>query len=52
MLTMLNPANRRMDFKRQEERDNHISGLTEDGNVRIVRGHIPKGKRRPGRPKK
>jgi hypothetical protein len=38
--------------KGREEWNNHISRMTEDGFVRVVRDNSPKSKRRPGRPHK
>jgi hypothetical protein len=50
MLAVRNPANRRTGFK--TARRTGQSYIRIDGNVRIVRDDIPKGRRRPGRPKK
>jgi hypothetical protein len=38
--------------KGREEWNNHISRMTEDRIVRVVRDNSPKCKRRPGRPRK
>jgi hypothetical protein len=38
--------------RRRKEWNNHILRMTEDRIVRVVRDNSPKGKRRPGRPRK
>jgi hypothetical protein len=38
--------------KKREEWNNHISGITADRIVSVVSDNSPKGKRRPGRPRK